>query len=471
MSLESLNPINDPREIAANHGHQGPNQGSPDVGPNQGPPDMGPNQGPPDMGPNQGPPDMGPIEWQEIDRRLREYTRHRSALDAAEAFDLVRAEQLKIYFQFGFATVYEYMERVLGYGPHAAHERMRVARALAALPETTIALARGALTYSAVRELTRVATAETEADWLARVDGLAANQIERLVAGHQPGDRPDDPTHPDLRPRVVRVELPPEVFALWREARMVVASERGAEISDADFVETLCRGAIAPGSGAAGPAHQIAHQQCPDCRRATQTGAGREIDVAPEVFERAACDAKVLGSLDADTPDRATTTVTPRLREQVFARDHHRCTAPGCRSARNLDIHHIIEQFRGGKHELPNLCLLCSGHHTAIHTGLLTLQGEAPYDLQFRWVHGAPLPVGLDPAARHEMIRQRIEQIFDGFLRPDRPPRPTPDLATSQLGRRDESAGARQISRGAPAKAPPPPLAGAPIAPDVPAGT
>src|SRR5262249_34194760 len=105
---------------------------------------------------------LGPAEWQEVDRRLREYARHRSALDAAETFDLVRAEQLKIYVSFGFVSLYEYLERVLGYKPHTARERMRVARALAALPETTAALARGALSYSAVRELTRVATAETQ---------------------------------------------------------------------------------------------------------------------------------------------------------------------------------------------------------------------------------------------------------------------------------------------------------------------
>src|SRR4051812_40953688 len=104
----------------------------------------------------------GDGEWEQVDQRLREYARYRSSLDAAEAFDLVRAEQMKIYMFFGFVTMYEYMERVLGYGPHAARERMRVARALTALPETTGALARGDRTYSAVRELTRVATAETE---------------------------------------------------------------------------------------------------------------------------------------------------------------------------------------------------------------------------------------------------------------------------------------------------------------------
>lgn len=359
------------------------------------------------------PPLEGPIEWRELDRRLREYRTHRSALDAAESFDLVRAEQLKMYFLFGHRTMYQYMEEVLGYAPHTARERMRVARALAALPQTTAALARGALTYSGVRELTRVATAETEGQWLAAADGMVTNQIERLVANHQVGDLPEDPTTPDLRPRVVRLELPPEVHALWREARMVLATERGAEIDDADFVETLCRNAIASGSGASGPAHQIAYQQCPDCRRARQNGAGREIDVSPEVFERAACDAKDLGSLDAAAPERATTTVTPRIREQVFARDHHRCTVPGCRSARNLDIHHIIEQAKGGTHALWNLTLLCSGHHTALHAGQLSMQGQAPYHIEFRWMYRPPIPPGLDSAARQALIDQRLRAISD----------------------------------------------------------
>ena len=67
-------------------------------------------------------------EWEQVDQRLREYARYRSSLDAAEAFDLVRAEQMKIYMFFGCVTIYEYMERVLGYGQHAARERMRVAR-------------------------------------------------------------------------------------------------------------------------------------------------------------------------------------------------------------------------------------------------------------------------------------------------------------------------------------------------------
>ena len=323
--------------------------------------------------------------------------------------------------------------RVLGYGPHAARERMRVAQALTALPETTTALSRGDLTYSAVRELTRVATAETEDEWLASTKGMVSHQIERAVAQHRQGDRPQDPKRSDLRTRVVRVELPTEVYALWRQARMVLEETRSGEVSDADFVETMCRAMIAPGSGASGPAHQIAYQQCPDCRRATQNGAGREIDIEPEVFERAACDARNLGALDAASPERATTTVTPRIREQVFARDKHRCKVPGCRSARNLEVHHIIEQSKGGTHELSNLCLLCSGHHAALHEGLLTIRGRAPYDIQFQWMYGAPIPPGLQADVRQAIITQRVQDILDRMPYASKR-RPASSIAESQPG-------------------------------------
>src|SRR6185436_20802552 len=88
------------------------------------------------------------------------------------------------------------------------------------------------------------------------------------------------------------------------------------------------------------------------CKRAWQCGGGRDIEVDPAVVECAACDAVHLGSLDAATPERVTTTVTARKREQVLARDGYCCTVPGCRRNIGLDLHHIQLQSHGGSHEL-----------------------------------------------------------------------------------------------------------------------
>jgi hypothetical protein len=333
-------------------------------------------------------------EGEALHRRLCEYAQRRSALDAAEAYDLVRAEQLKVGILRGCVSHWEYLEKVLGYTPHTARERMRVARALVRLPFTTQMLARGELTYSAVRELSRVATADTEREWLARTHGMNVHAIERAVAGHAPGDRPDDPKQPDLRTRDIKLPLPPELYAMWRQARVALEEEVGSELGDLQFVEMMLRRVLDPSTGEHNPAHQIAYKQCDDCKRTTQNGGGLELDVPDEVIEKAHCDARYLGSLDATAPERATASVTPRIREQVFARDEACCRIPGCRSRRNLEIHHIHPQAQGGTHELSNLMLLCSGHHSAHHEGLIEIAGEAPYSIRVRWRFFQPPPPG-----------------------------------------------------------------------------
>ena len=151
--------------------------------------------------------------------RLTGCARQRAALDAQEARDLVDAEEVEIWSAFGYPTMLAYLEAELGYGPHTAGERLRVARALLELPLTAARLAAGALHHSAVRELTRVATAETEAAWLAAADGKNLRQLERMVAGRDRGDLPDDDADPDLAPRKVVIVMSPATYALYRQTR------------------------------------------------------------------------------------------------------------------------------------------------------------------------------------------------------------------------------------------------------------
>ena len=157
-------------------------------------------------------------DWQSVDRALRTIAHRRAALDADEARWLREAETLQIWQPLGMVSALDYMERVLGYGPRSAQDRLRVARALGTLPQLTTALAHGELSFSAVRELTRVATPATETAWREAATGKNLRQIEELVADHRPGDRPDDPPDPEARVRVVRFELSAETFAVLRQA-------------------------------------------------------------------------------------------------------------------------------------------------------------------------------------------------------------------------------------------------------------
>ena len=134
---------------------------------------------------------------------------------------------MQLWRRLGYVHMGEYLEREMGYGPQVGAERLRVARELGALPEMEARLTAGELSYSAVRELTRIATSETEQAWLDEARGKSLRQIEAMVAGRKRGDRPSDPTTPELVSRVVRLELSPAAFAVLRQTQAAMADEIG----------------------------------------------------------------------------------------------------------------------------------------------------------------------------------------------------------------------------------------------------
>jgi len=353
-------------------------------------------------------------EWGDLDRRLRAIAKQRGTLDAKEAELLRYAEELQLWRAYGYASLLEYMERAMGYSPHTAVERLRVARALVELPLIAEALENGELKHSAVRELTRVASSDTEAEWLEAVQGKSLREIEPMVVGRKQGSRPTDPPEPSLRRRKLTLELQPETYEMFRQAQAVLAEVHGHRLSPEEMLVAMLRMVVEPASAVGGqdaqgdqgtqvpqdtratqdaqsaprPAYQIAIRTCPDCKRSWQYGGGRDIEIGAQVVERARCDAEYLGSLDAEVPARKTATLTKRMREHVFARDGYACTVPGCRRVTGLDIHHIQFQEHGGGHEPSNLTLACNLHHAAIHLGKLSIAGQAPESLEFTFLRG-----------------------------------------------------------------------------------
>ena len=68
-------------------------------------------------------------------------------------------------------------------GPNAAGERVRVARALRQLPATSAAFAAGELSFTQVRAISRVATADDEQNFIGMARHATGGQLERLVGG------------------------------------------------------------------------------------------------------------------------------------------------------------------------------------------------------------------------------------------------------------------------------------------------
>ena len=89
----------------------------------------------------------------------------------------------------GFRSCAEWLSWRTGIAAGPAREKVRVARALAPLPRISGAMARGELSYSKVRALTRVATAENEEELLEVARHATAAHIEKLVRAWRRMDR------------------------------------------------------------------------------------------------------------------------------------------------------------------------------------------------------------------------------------------------------------------------------------------
>ena len=333
-------------------------------------------------------------DWRALDRRLRRLARRRSADDVEEAACLRRARAEGLHRRFGYASFYEYAERVLGYTPGVVRERMRVADALVGLPKLRAAMTAGEIPYSAARELTRVATTATEEDWLAATARARVREVEDMVRGRRLGDPPDAPPDPAARLHERRFLLTGAALGAYVAARACLETACGHPLTDSEVMEALCAASLA-GTAATDPAarqppYQIAITRCPGCARAWVDAAGQTIELSATELARASCDAELLGRVGGDAPPRATNTIPPRLRRAVLRRDRGRCRVPGCTNARFVDVHHVVPRAQGGDHTPSRLAAMCSAHHQAAHDGRLKVDLDKRGRLRVAHADGRP---------------------------------------------------------------------------------
>ena len=89
----------------------------------------------------------------------------------------------------GFLSCAHWLSWRTGIDIGAAREKVRVARALPALPLISAAMRRGAVSYAKVRAVTRVATPETEQKLLDVAMAGTASHVERIVRAWRRVDR------------------------------------------------------------------------------------------------------------------------------------------------------------------------------------------------------------------------------------------------------------------------------------------
>jgi HNH endonuclease len=236
-------------------------------------------------------------DWMLAHEALSRLARQRAAADAEEGRWLLCALRSAAHVHLGHASFSQYIERVFGYSPRSTQEKLRVAEALEQLPRVARSLETGAVSWCAARELTRVAVAATEQAWLDAAQGKTTREIEALVAGKNPGDAPTSTNPERPRLRVLRFEVAPETFALFREALQRLRRAAGGSLDDDAALLSMARQVVA-GPGDDGRAsYQVSLTVCAACGSAGQQAGGELVPVGAEIVAMAECDAQHLGQL------------------------------------------------------------------------------------------------------------------------------------------------------------------------------
>jgi hypothetical protein len=327
----------------------------------------------------------------------------------------------------------------------AAREKVRVAHALPSLPKIAASMARGELSYSKVRALTRIACAATEDSLLMIALHGTAHHVETLVRHYRRAEHNEQLAREDRQQQnasfkywydedgslIFHGRMPAVAGATFMKALEAAMdtvpvteplspvkhpfewaeTERDPQEEDVDHalrtygarrIDALALMAdsfLQHGVAAQSPADRYQVVVHVDVDTLKDHADGRcELEHGPALsvgaVRQITCDSTLLRLDENERGDvlnvgRKTRSIPPALRRALNARDAG-CRFPGCSFHRFVDAHHVKHWADGGETKLSNLITLCRAHHRMVHTGEILI--EATADGGWRFVNQAGRP-------------------------------------------------------------------------------
>ena len=278
----------------------------------------------------------------------------------------------KLYRELGYASIHLYAEAALGFSRSKTYEFIRLAEALDELPKLKDQIESGELPWTKAREVVKVATPETEREWLALAENKSRRELEKEVVKSRARR---DCAKGEGQAKLLEVDHQAPVAAPVQsltlrlsplaKARLEAMLEKLMKKHHCDreqvllmALESLLGESTRVDSG--GSPYQVIVQKCPECESKTVGPEHRRLSAGESA--QIDCDSSVLS---LGKPNKAS--IPPSRRRAVLIRDKHRCKAKGCRSTSFLEVHHIKPRSRGGDNREENLITLCSSCHRHLH--------------------------------------------------------------------------------------------------------
>jgi len=347
-----------------------------------------------------------------------------------------------------------------------ARERVRVARALPELPGISAAFREGRVSYSKVRAMTRVATAQNEGALLQVALGGTATHVETQVRLYRRTKRIDALGEENLRHGhrelswyidddnywVFKGRFTAEQGVLLQKALEAagdqlfaeqhnVPQDVPAEISAnvpmdrttpepvsqqrADAFARVVDGFLASVTSDQSGGDRYLVNVHTDIETLKQDGQGAESEIEDRGFipaetsRRMACDCSIVHWQENKQGEplsigRKTRSIPPAIRRALKRRDQG-CRFPGCTCKRFVDAHHIQHWADGGETSMHNLVLLCRIHHRLVHEAGYGIQVEAGRAAVFSLPDGKIIPQGPDTGSRGNVVAIRSRNHRNGL--------------------------------------------------------
>jgi hypothetical protein len=350
---------------------------------------------------------------------------------------LAQFDELEGWCGKGIKSFAHWLNWKCGISLAAGREKVRVARKLGGLPLISKAMSEGRLSYSKVRAITRIATAENEQDLLYIAENGTAEHLEKTVRLYRQAkagiDSSIDSSQANQQHEmkylnyyydtdgslVINARVPAE-----QGAQLIKALEAGTDLISAEQrrvsaeapSETVNRGELErqPSDVSAETsrpplssisvdalclmaegwlAHETAAVSDSDRYQVVvhvdeaalngSTQACGEIQsgplIAQETVRRLSCDSSLVRVTEDASGNildigRKTRGIPSAIKRALRIRDQG-CQFPGCTTDhRFCDGHHLHHWSQGGTTSLSNLVLLCRHHHRLVHEGGYTVE-------------------------------------------------------------------------------------------------
>lgn len=305
------------------------------------------------------------------------------------------------FIQWGLDNCAEWLAWRCDLSMTTAREKVRVAHALKQLPLISSAFSTGELSYSKVKEMSRVATRDNELQLLEfalrHTAVTVAERCRELRCGGETsiGTAERAWANRSLRVRrdrersvmTITVDLPLDTGELLEKALDKARDDEVLEIPDLVDTSWSVRQAdafinmvTAYLSGESGQTNDNFLVTIHVDESALVGGEGRSA-VPIESVKRHCCDghAVVITETSEGEPlgiGRKSRIIPKGIERAVSARDNNTCRFPGCHNRRFLDCHHVEHWADGGETAVEKLMLLCTKHHTLVHEGGFSIRKD-----------------------------------------------------------------------------------------------